>query len=360
MIALVFFLCICYTGNTPQNRCRNAMAVRLAAGESGVILALEGSEMKRKILLSLMTITCTACLFLLTACGGSSIEIGENGHWYVDGKDTGVVAEGQDGSSIAIGSNGHWYIDGVDTGMAATVPEGSKVEIGENGNWMIDGVDTGIPAAGEDGSEVTIGSNGHWYIDGVDSGFSVTGGDYNPQGLDFCPLDDGTYAVSVGNARYLRSVVIPAEFNGKTVTVVGAEGFAESTLLQSITLPESIVRIDAGAFRGCTALEEIVIPSTLVSIGESTFSGCISLKEVVLTKNVVQVGAYAFQGCESLRQVQFMDTTNWYVCTSADGEGATAVSGMELQSGLIAAEMMINTRCAYYWIKNLAVQQPGV
>ena len=59
--------------------------------------------------------------------------------------------------AVSIGTNGHWYIDGVDTGIAAAGTDGadgadgSTVTIGGNGNWFINGKDTGIAAAGVDG-----------------------------------------------------------------------------------------------------------------------------------------------------------------------------------------------------------------
>ena len=66
--------------------------------------------MKSKLRILLMTALCLVCLFAFTACG-SGVEIGANGNWFVDGKDTGVSAAGEDGSRVEIGPNGHWYID---------------------------------------------------------------------------------------------------------------------------------------------------------------------------------------------------------------------------------------------------------
>ncbi len=117
---------------------------------------------------------------------GSTVTIGENGNWYIDGADTGIKAtaedgedgkDGKDGSTVTIGSNGNWYIDGIDTGLAAEGKDGedgNNLSIGSNGNWFIDGVDTGRPARGEDGSSWlngegepngTLGSDGDFYLD---------------------------------------------------------------------------------------------------------------------------------------------------------------------------------------------------
>ena len=82
--------------------------------------------MKSKIRFLLMMVLCLVCLFALSACG-SGVEIGENGNWFVDGKDTGISAAGDAGSRVEIGPNGHWYIDGEDTGVSATAPSGAPV-----------------------------------------------------------------------------------------------------------------------------------------------------------------------------------------------------------------------------------------
>ena len=44
------------------------------------------------------------------------------------------------------------------------------------------------------------------------------GNESNPQGLDFYPLSDGTYAVSFGKAWLLDEITIPATYNGKPVS----------------------------------------------------------------------------------------------------------------------------------------------
>lgn len=51
------------------------------------------------------------------------ISIGENKHWYINGVDTGVSAEGKDGAdgkTPYIGDNGNWWIGDEDTGVRAS------------------------------------------------------------------------------------------------------------------------------------------------------------------------------------------------------------------------------------------------
>ena len=78
------------------------------------------------------------------------ITIGENGNWFIDGEDTGILAEGTQGEQgpqgepgndghapeITIGENGNWFIDGEDTGKPATVTETHIVSFDVQGGTM--------------------------------------------------------------------------------------------------------------------------------------------------------------------------------------------------------------------------------
>lgn len=79
----------------------------------------------------------------------------------VDGEDGKDGVDGKDGSVITIGDNGHWFIDGNDTGLQAK---------GQDGKDGKDGVDGKDGKDGKDGSVITIGDNGNWFIDGNDTG----------------------------------------------------------------------------------------------------------------------------------------------------------------------------------------------
>lgn len=89
----------------------------------------------------------------------------------VDGEQGIQGNPGQDGHSpvVRIGNNGHWFVDGVDTGIQAQGPKGDKGEtgddgltpyIGNNGNWWIGTIDTGVKAAGENGQDGSDGEDG--------------------------------------------------------------------------------------------------------------------------------------------------------------------------------------------------------
>ena len=78
------------------------------------------------------------------------ITIGDNGHWFIDGQDTGIAAQGEQGQQGQQGPAGQNGQDG----------QTPTIEIGANGNWIINGVDTGIAANGQAGQNGQNGQNG--------------------------------------------------------------------------------------------------------------------------------------------------------------------------------------------------------
>lgn len=92
-------------------------------------------------------------------------------HWFLDGVDTGILAEGK--TPYIDSSTKHWMIDGTDTNILA---EGKTpyVDLATK-HWMIDGIDTGIVAEGKDGITPSIGSNGNWHLGTTDTGVVAKG-----------------------------------------------------------------------------------------------------------------------------------------------------------------------------------------
>lgn len=111
-------------------------------------------------------------------------QIGDNGNWWIDGKDTGVPAKGADGQVVLpqIGDNGNWWISDKDTGISAKGEKGDKGESGTAGANGSQGAPGATGATGErgadgkdgakgaDGQSPYIGENGNWWIGGKDTG----------------------------------------------------------------------------------------------------------------------------------------------------------------------------------------------
>ena len=135
---------------------------------------------------------------------GQTPYIGENGNWWINGKDTQVKArgnDGQNGETPVVGPNGNWWIGTEDTGIKA---QGEDGEAGKDGitpvigvkqdvdgvyywtqkigddesTWILDSEGNKIKATGEDGQAGEtpyIGSNGNWWIGTRDTGVKATG-----------------------------------------------------------------------------------------------------------------------------------------------------------------------------------------
>ena len=158
--------------------------------------------------------------------------------------------------------------------------------------------------SGKDGltTPITISEDGYWVINGekTDVKAHTSSNPENRSMLDFFPLDDGTYMVSVGNAKYLSNIVIPPTYKGKAVVGIEDHAFDMCTNLKSITIPDSVTSIGAYAFFGCSSLTDITISDSVTSIGMGAFKDCSSLTSITIPDSVTSIGMGAFVGCTSV------------------------------------------------------------
>lgn len=129
-----------------------------------------------------------------------------------------------------------------------------------------------------------------------------TGSNKDIPALNFTLLENDTYSVSKGGLGYAKEIVIPETYEGKPVTQIAANGFANSGF-EKITVPTSIKVIGAGAFKGCADFKEITLPQGITEIGDNTFDGCVYLESIDIPVGVTRIGSYAFAGCTSLTTV---------------------------------------------------------
>ncbi len=94
--------------------------------------------------------------------------------------------------------------------------------------------------------------------------------------------------------------------------------------LQTIILPNSIIRIGESAFESCRSLTNIQLPDSLLTIGKSAFYGCSSLKKIHIPLNVKHIGGWAFV-CDNLSIIEVDDNNKSFtaqngILYSADGK----------------------------------------
>ena len=107
--------------------------------------------------------------------------------------------------------------------------------------------------------------------------------------------------------KSLVNVTVPAsvEYNGVSysVTEIGNSAFYHNEMLQSITLPNSIITIGSSAFGYCEALRSIIIPNNVKTIGSSAFDDSSILESVTLPCTITSIGSNAFGWCYALKSV---------------------------------------------------------
>lgn len=88
------------------------------------------------------------------------------------------------------------------------------------------------------------------------------------------------YMVTGISNNAVSSIVIPDEYNGLPVTVIGDGAFINNTSLQTVIMPDTIVNIGECAFYGCSALININLAREITKICDNAFHGCIALINV--------------------------------------------------------------------------------
>ncbi len=89
---------------------------------------------------------------------------------------------------------------------------------------------------------------------------------------------------------------IPPTVNNLPVTSIGSNAFYNSSLIVSVTIPNSVTNIGDYAFYGCGTLASVTIPNSVTSIGIGAFQMS-SLLSVMIPGSVTSFGNRAFAQC---------------------------------------------------------------
>ena len=163
-------------------------------------------------------------------------------------------------------------------------------------------------------------------------------------GLEYEPTADGRYYTLVGiNTLESVDLVIPSEYNGKTVTGIAEGVFAGKTNIKTLVIENGVERIGARAFSGCSSLEYVKIADSVDYISVSAFEGCSSLSTLVLGKGVEKIGENAFSKCGAINSL-------YYEGTIKDFSKITGItpSGLSYKTRYFYTEAY-PTSAGYYW-----------
>ncbi len=104
---------------------------------------------------------------------------------------------------------------------------------------------------------------------------------------------------------------IPSSIEGYPVLYIGEAAFEDNLSLESVNIPEGVVRINRYAFSRCDNLKEVNIPSSVETIGFSAFYACINLNNLTLNKGIASIGEKAFWCCRSLTDLDIPDSVSY-------------------------------------------------
>ena len=94
-------------------------------------------------------------------------------------------------------------------------------------------------------------------------------------------LEDGTAEIAKYTGE-VKELEIPTELNGLVVSSIGKKAFY-SCQLNSVIIPEGVIRINDNAFRMSFSLKSVSLPDTIIEIEQNPFSGCIMLEEISIS-----------------------------------------------------------------------------
>ncbi len=121
--------------------------------------------------------------------------------------------------------------------------------------------------------------------------------------------NDNAYRVSVGTATGTE-IIIPAMYNGKPVTTIAEDAFADCTDITEVWIPASVTTIEGYAFKGCTSLATISLPESVTTIGAVAFART-NLTSITIPASVTAIGSTAFDECDNLNAVYITDLAAW-------------------------------------------------
>jgi len=115
-------------------------------------------------------------------------------------------------------------------------------------------------------------------------------------------LSDGL--TSVGQLAFYECTMLQSVSMPDSVRLIRDKAFAECSRLRFVDLSDQLLRIGDRAFYGCRKLETLTLPSSLNEIGEKAFYLCESLTAVTIPRYVETLGAEMFAYCSALVRVR--------------------------------------------------------
>ena len=133
------------------------------------------------------------------------------------------------------------------------------------------------------------------------------------QELKFQLNEDGqSYSVYSNFEPNDTNIVIPDSFEGLPVTRIRDFAFNGNNVIESITIPDSVISIGIYAFSNCTNLKNVSMGNSVMNIEDYAFSVCTSLASITIPASVTNIGVWAFSICTSLANINIDENNAHY------------------------------------------------
>ena len=159
----------------------------------------------------------------------------------------------------------------------------------------------------------------------------------------------------IGDGAFQRCSHLREVRMGNNVRYIEDNAFSRCSQLESLELPDALYSIGSGAFKQ-TGLRSISIPNSVKEIWESAFSNCGSLTEVILPDTLLSgISNNLFENCVNLQRIEMpscfeaIGASAFENCTSLESIelpmllsiGPNAFSGC---SGMTEIKLLLNDR----------------
>ena len=200
------------------------------------------------------------------------------------------------------------------------------------------------------GDNVSIGSHAFNNCTGLQTlslGENVTIGSnafYNVVISDTCG-DDMSWTLNLGNNTFTLS-------GSGEMTDYSPEDPAPwnvfASMIEAISIEDTVTDIGAYAFADCTGLEDMILPDSIKTISACSFSGSTGLTYLEIPDGIQRVGENAFDGCDALEEVVFLGDAP-VMETNCFGTSEAKLYYPETASGFIAR--IFEKFAQYIWEK---------
>ena len=304
--------------------------------------------MKRRLLISLMSLVFVLGAFGLAACGNNEPNA-------PSGDDPPDVPPAKT-YTVVFDANGGVFEKGeIDIGDGETIDDGA--EISSDGKTATYTVSTEILseplrmpeldrsafcgwAKDKDGEALWDFEHEEALTESVTTLYAVWAVSF-----DFARSEDGSYYIVRGIGGLSGDVEIPETHNRKPVKEIARDAFKNCRTLTGIVIPDSVTAIGTSAFKSATKLESVTIGEGVTEIGDSVFAGCNALAVLGLPKSLKEISYSAFsdEGNKSIVEVRYAGTAGEWCGIGMDCSIETSPAN-PLANG--KAELFINGRAA--------------